>query len=189
GHLGAGQIVVDGRRHAHHRQTRARQRQRAGLRAVATDDDQPVDAPVRQVAEPLGPDGVLLELGEARAAQDGAAALQDVADVAGAQRIDLAFDQAGVAVANPENLPALRDAGSDHGPNGGVHAGGVAPAGQDGDLSVGHRRYSLYHGRSAADRATLAPCPRSPPEPPPPNRPPPRPTTSPRPDSSGWPTS
>ena len=83
----AGQVVVDRRSDADDLEAHLRQRQRAGLRAVAADDDQAVDPAGAQVARgrARGP-RLVLELGQPRAAQEGPAPLQDAAHVAGAER-------------------------------------------------------------------------------------------------------
>src|SRR6185369_7257247 len=134
----AGQVVVDGRRHPDHGEAHARQRQRARLRPVAADHDQAVDAPVLQVAQPLGAHLLVPELGHAAAAQERPAALEDAAHVARPQRLDGRLQQAGVAVADAEDLPALVEAGADHAADRGVHARGVPAAGEHGDAL--HRR-------------------------------------------------
>ena len=113
-----------------------------------------------QVGEAARPDRLVLELAQARAAQERAPALQDAADVARAQRFDQPGDQAGVAVADAENLPALGDAGASGGADGGVHPGCISAAGQDRDLPRGHAMRPTYsmgcHGRSAGEEAAAA---------------------------------
>ena len=54
------------------------------------------------------------------------------------ERLDLPLDQAGVAVADAEHLPALVEARAHDGADGRVHSGRVAAAGQDRDLPDGH---------------------------------------------------
>src|SRR5258708_3164636 len=67
------EIVVYRRRDAHDRQAHHRERERAGLAAVAADDQQAVDAVRREVREALLARRLLLERLEARAAEEGAA--------------------------------------------------------------------------------------------------------------------
>jgi hypothetical protein len=135
GHLGAEEVVVDGRGHADHGKAHLRKGVGARLRAVAADDDQRVHAPLPQLAHRLAAAGVRLELRAAGAAQHRAAALNDAAHVAGAHGREVAGDKAREAVANAQHVPTVLDPRAHHGANGGVHAGGIAPAGQNGDAS------------------------------------------------------
>ena len=76
---------------------------------------------------------LLAELLAARAAEEGAAALDDAAHVARAQRLDGVVDQALKAVADAEHLHAPVEGAARDGADGGVHARGVAAARQDCD--------------------------------------------------------
>src|SRR5207247_2537949 len=107
----------------------AGQRGRAGLRAVAADHHQAVDAAGGEVAQRRAAPGGLGELGAARAAEHGAAVLHDAADVARAQRLHGVGEEPGVAVAHAEHLRTPGECGARHGAHRGVHAGRGATAG------------------------------------------------------------
>ena len=134
-----------------------RQRQRAGLRAVAADDHQPVDAArARGCSRPRARTASSLNSGSRALPRNVPPRCQDAADVAGAERLDLPLDQAGVAVADAEHLPALVEAGADDGADGGVHAGRIAAAGQHSDLPGGHGGQSYSTGGCYAARRGLS---------------------------------
>src|SRR5215218_1629839 len=105
-----------------------------GQAAVAADHDQPVDAPLHEVVGGPAPALALAERHRAGGADHGAAAVQDVADVVPGHRADAVapVDQALVALVDGEDLRAVVERGPDHGPDGRVHARGVAAAGQHG---------------------------------------------------------
>ena len=109
--LGARQIVVDRRRDADDLEAHLRQRQRPGLRAVAADDDQAVDAARRAgCARPRARTASSLN-SRSRALPRNVPPRPRMPPTSRApERLDRALDQAGVAVAHAEDLPALVDA-------------------------------------------------------------------------------
>src|SRR5690606_19313762 len=93
-------IVIDGGGHADDRKPAAGERVRAGLAAVSADDDQGIAAGGFEPIERGALAVLRAELFRAGTAQDGAAALHGFADVAAAERLKLAGDQARVTVAH-----------------------------------------------------------------------------------------
>src|SRR5437016_1210231 len=79
---GAIEIVVDGRGDADHRKAELAEQLRAGLRAVAADHDEALDAALREVAQRLRAAALLAKLLAARAAEESTADLDDAADLA-----------------------------------------------------------------------------------------------------------
>jgi len=137
--VGAVEVVVDGGGDAHHREPLARERARAGLRPVAADHDQRVDAARGEVGECPRPPLDFPELGAARAAEDRAAVLDDAPDVARGQALQGARHQPGEAVAHAEHFPALGQRGAGHRAHRRIHSGSVAAARQDCDFfQAGH---------------------------------------------------
>ena len=63
--------------------------------------------------------------------EDGAAELDDVAYVLGAERFDFAVQEPSVAVIDALDLETVVKCGACHRPDGGVHAGGIASGRQD----------------------------------------------------------
>jgi hypothetical protein len=114
-----------------HREAFARERRRAGLRAVAADDDQRVDAARGEIRERPRASVGFPELGAARAAEDRAAVLDDPADVARGQALHGARYQPGEAVAHAEHFPALGQRGAGHRAHRRVHSGSITAARQD----------------------------------------------------------
>jgi hypothetical protein len=139
GEVGADEVVVDGGRDAHDGEAELVQRRGAALAAVAADDDEAVDAAGLEVQQRLVLHLARLELGAARAAEDGARALDDAADVAQAEGDDVVGDEARVAALDAEGLDAAVDRGAGDGADGRVHAGGVTAAREDSDLLHRHR--------------------------------------------------
>ena len=161
GDIGSEQVVVDGGGHSDHRETHRVERLRAGLRAVAPDGHQSLDARPAHTFNGPGATFGVLELGAAGAAEDGAAQLHDSAHVARAQRLKISRDQAGVAALNPHHFPAALERGPGHGPDGCVHPGRVAAAGQHRNSL--HTHFMIYEGphvtRLVCSRAgTFAPA-------------------------------
>jgi hypothetical protein len=67
--------------------------------------------------------------------------LDDVRDRAAGELGEVALDESLVAAPDAGDGDALGERGTDHGADGGVHAGGVAAAGQDSDaFNPGNRR-------------------------------------------------
>ena len=88
------------------------------------------------------------EFGTSRAAEHGAALLDDAADIACVERSERAGDKAGVAPPYPEHLPTFAQARTNHGPNRRVHPWRIAPARQH---CYAHRMYwqsTEYQARS-----------------------------------------
>jgi len=106
-----------------------------GQAAVAADHDQPVDVPLDQVVGGAAPALALAERHRAGGAEHRPAAVQDAADVVPGHRADAvaAVDQALPALVDGEDVRATVDGGADHGPDGRVHARGVAATGQHGE--------------------------------------------------------
>src|SRR5579862_3034806 len=128
--IGAVDVVVDGCRDADHRETELLQRRRAAHGAVAADRDQRFYALRLESAQ-----GLLLHLdpGEfrkARRLQDGAAALDDAADVARAEFRDLPSREALVSAPDPEGAHAQRERGAHHRAHRGIHSRRIAARGQ-----------------------------------------------------------
>ncbi len=130
------------------------ERQRPRLGPVAADHHQPVDPAGVELRQAAGAHRLVLELRQPRAPQEGAAALQDVAHVAGAQHVHLPITKTRVSVADTEDFPAFGDPGADDSADGGVHPGRVPTAGQNGDLSRTHRGEPYTTGTPPP-----APCP------------------------------
>ena len=133
GVVGADDVVVDGAGDTHHGNAELGQVLRAAECAVAADGHQAV-----QTDELAGGVGLLLpllgaELVTAGGVQNGAAAVDDAADAGVVHLDDVAGDQALIAAADAHALDAPGVGAADHGADAGVHAGGVAAAGQHAD--------------------------------------------------------
>ncbi len=111
----------------------------AGEAAVATDDDDPVDALQQQVLRRLEPPGPLPELHAAERPDRRSTLVEDAADVLPGEPADpvAAVDHALVALVDREHLGAAADGGADDGAYRGVHALGVTSAGEDADTEGG----------------------------------------------------
>ena len=133
GVVGAGNIVVDGAGQADHRDAAVCQLTGAAVRTVAADDHQRVNAQLTA----LGCAFILalfgLELKAACGVEDGAAGRDDVRDTAQVHFEALAVQQTVIAALDADHAEALVQAGTDHGTDSCVHAGGVAAAGENTD--------------------------------------------------------
>lgn len=134
GKIRAADIVVDGAGHADDVDVLLfGQGQGAAIRAVAADHHQPFDLVLSEhLCGHFAAFGIK-ELLAARRPQHGAAAVDDPADIARSKRRDVAVDKPAIARSNAVNLNAMVGRRSHHGPDGCVHAGRVAPAGQNTD--------------------------------------------------------
>ena len=158
GHVGADHVVVDGAHQPGDHQRRVslgggfidfpglnqlRQQFRplltkqigAGQAAVAADDHQPIDATLEQIASGASATLPLTECRAAGGADDGTAPMQDAADIVPRQRADAiaTVHHALIAFENGVDGGALMQRGADHRAYRGVHALGIAAAGQDAD--------------------------------------------------------
>ena len=133
GVVGAAHIVVDGGGDAHHRHAEARQLQRAAEGPVAADGDDAVET--QHLAGVDRPEPALLrkEVIAARGEKDRPAAGEDVTHAFTGEGDKVAVDKALPAAANADALNAVGKRRSGDGTHGGVHAGGVAAAGQYAD--------------------------------------------------------
>ena len=107
----------------------------AGERAVTADGDTGVDVVAAQV---LG--GLHAALGRhethgAGGAQHGAAALDDVGDVAAFEAAEMPVDHPLVAPLDPVDVKLVPGGGPHDGAQGGVHAGGVTSGGKNGNAT------------------------------------------------------
>ncbi len=136
GGLDAGDVVVDGRRDADDREAvTLGQDPGPGERAVAADDDEPVDAAGAEVgqggllavlgAEPVGPGRL----------EDGPAEADDVGDGAVFEGDEVAVHEPLVAAQDALDQEPLGHGRADDGPDRGVDAGAIP--GQNGDLGHG----------------------------------------------------
>jgi hypothetical protein len=118
----------------------------AGEAAVAADHDEPVDAPVDQVAD--GPAAAVAgaEVRRPGGADEGAAALQDAADIGGLEAADevAALDEALVALEHGVHVDPVVQRGADDRADGRVHPTGITAAGEHRD--AGGRRRPVTHG-------------------------------------------
>ena len=127
GHLGGGQVVVDGLGHPDHGQALGGQPRRDAERVLAADRHQGVDAVVGQ----RGPDGVgppvdLVGVGPRRA-EDRAAPREGAAERLDAEVDDLVLDRAAPPVTDADHLVAVDLlALADHRPHHRVEPGAVA---------------------------------------------------------------
>ena len=105
----------------------------AAVRTVAANDHQRVDAQLTA----LGCAFILalfgLELKAACGVKDGAAGRDDVRDTAQVHFEALAVQQTVIAALDADHAEALVQAGTDHGTDSCVHAGGIAAAGENTD--------------------------------------------------------
>ena len=137
--MGAADVVVDGGGNAGHLETVPRLRrpagegQRAAEGAVAADGHNGVQP--QQLAGGQGP--VLArhsaEFIAAGSIQEGAALVDDMADAGGVHADKITADEPVPPAANADAVDAAGQSGAHYGPNGGIHAGGVAAAGQNAD--------------------------------------------------------
>jgi len=91
---------------SHDREPHLRERVRSGLRAVAADHNQAIDAALLKLVERLLSRCFVFEFRAARASEHRAAALDDTADIARAQGYEIAGDQSRKAVTDAEDFPA-----------------------------------------------------------------------------------
>ena len=142
GVLGAAHVVVDGGGDAHHPDALVGQLQSAAEGTVAPDGHDPVDTQVF-----AHPGGLLHALGSAElvaagGVKDGAALTADTAHVPVLEFEYVAVDQSGVAPPDTNAGDVGRSGGPYDGADGGIHARGVAAAGENADpLCSCH----LYH--------------------------------------------
>ena len=131
-----GQVVVDGSRQADDVDAALALHQvRPAVGAVAAADHQALDAVRAQVLVTfLADGGIGGEFRQAGRAQHRAAAVDDVADIARQELLDLVLHQAQVPVADAEDLHVKVQRRAHHRADGRVHAGRVAAGGQNRDL-------------------------------------------------------
>jgi hypothetical protein len=134
GVVGGAEVVVDRLRDADDVEASGGQLGRDAEGVLAADRDQRVDAGLLEVLpDLLDPVVDLHDVGPA-AAEDGASAREDAPGLLHAERHREPLERALPAVAEAEELvPVHLHALPDHGPDDGVQAGAVAPAGQDTD--------------------------------------------------------
>jgi len=136
---GTADVVVDGGRDARHLELIARLRrpagegQRAPEGAVAADGHDSVQPQQAAGGQGLVLTGDVAELLAAGGVEDGAALVDDVADAGGVHADEVAVDQSVPAAADAHAVDPPAQGGAHHGPHSGVHARGVAAAGQDAD--------------------------------------------------------
>jgi hypothetical protein len=128
--VGADQVVVDRGGDADHRQAQAVQCAGTGLRAVAADHHQALDAVGLHARQRLSLASFRLQFDAACRAQHRAATFHDAADVARAEHGEVAGDQAGVAVAHTQHLVAACHAHAHHGADRCIHARRVTATGE-----------------------------------------------------------
>ena len=133
GVVGAGNIVVDGAGQADHRDAAVCQLTGAAVRTVAADDHQRVNAQLTALGCALILALFGLELKAACGVEDGAAGRDDVRNTAQVHFEALAVQQTVIAALDADHAEALVQAGTDHGTDSCVHAGGVAAAGENTD--------------------------------------------------------
>src|SRR5258707_14374990 len=81
-YIGPAEIVVDSRRDPYHRKTGGRQSGDSGLRSVSTDYDEPLDSRLLQIILTFSNASLRFEVGTTGTAKDGAALLNNSADIA-----------------------------------------------------------------------------------------------------------
>ena len=126
----ASQRLGHGRSHADHAEALGFERRRAGLRAVAADDDQRRNIPRAQLVESFALASGHLELVAATRAEHRAALVDDAANVTRAQWDEIAGDETCVTATDAEHLESARHARTYDRSRCRVHSGRVAPAGQ-----------------------------------------------------------
>ena len=130
GVIGAGDVIVNGARHANGENALAGQVPRAAEGAVTADDNYAVDAlfpaDSRCLFHALGS----IELRAAGSKQGRAAMLHNVGHAAHVHFLQVSIEQAVIAPHDAVNLHAKVQAGTDHCPHCRVHARSVAAAGQ-----------------------------------------------------------
>src|SRR5450759_24189 len=136
------QVVVDGLRDTYHVDALFEEIEPDGLAAVPAGDDQRIDAGPLDIekdpvgAVPVGDLPVSADLGAVEGVglvtrpQDGPSAREDARDVVLVQQPELVVDQPTEAVQHPHGLHAVVQGGPGHGPDDGVQARAIAPAGQ-----------------------------------------------------------
>ena len=145
GVLGAGDIVVDGAGQTDHRDAAVCQLAGTTVGTVAADDDQCINAQFAALGRALILTFLGLELQAAGRVKDRAAGLNDVGDTAQIHFKAFAVQQTIVAALNADHPIALVQTCTHHRTNCGIHAGGVAAAGQHTDRFdlLFHKRDSL----------------------------------------------
>jgi hypothetical protein len=117
---------------------------RAGERAVAADDDEPIHFVLTENLSRTVADLALMKLLAPRRAEHRAALAQDPGDIAWHQRHQRVVEEAAVTALDPDDVGARGSPDQGDGTNGRIHAGGVATTGQDRDA---------LHGSDATVRA------------------------------------
>ena len=100
-------------------------------RAIATDDDQRVDAQLPAAVGRLLLPLKRLEFKAARSVQHRAAAMDDLRNTADIHFLDITIDQAIITAINPHHLDAVIECCAGYRANRGIHSGGVTPTGQN----------------------------------------------------------
>ena len=133
GVIGAADVVVDGGRHAHHRDAQPGQRQRPAEGAVAADGHNAVQPQHLAGGDRAGAALFGHEILAAGGVEDGAAPGDDVAHAGGVQLNKIAVDKSLPAAADADALDSTGYRCAHHGANRRVHARGIAAAGQYAD--------------------------------------------------------
>ena len=140
GVAGTGDVVVDGAGNTYHGDAALRQTEQALEGTVAANTHQSVQP--QHFAGCNGPflSGGGLELLAAGGIEHGAAPAGQIAHALKSQLGKIPVDQPMIPTTDAHALDAHMGAGSGHRTDGGVHAGGVSPAGQNADSA-----YSFFH--------------------------------------------
>ena len=122
GHVGVGDVVIDGGRDADSRDASLPEGQSTFQGAFAADDDNPVDAQTLKIFHGQFLSGLAHHGLTAGAVEDGAAFLENPADGAGVHDHVLAVNEALVAFLDADNLHVFRQSLAYHGPDAGIHS-------------------------------------------------------------------
>ena len=142
GEVGAGQIVVDGLRNAHHFHSVGEKLLRHRERVIAANRDQGVATMFLEVLDAVLQAAFMLGRIGARGAQDGAAARQDATHRREVEFHGLVFQHPAPALHESHELVfVVKSALAHHRPNHRVQPGAIASAGQHSNL---HRLLLMY---------------------------------------------
>ena len=106
----------------------------AGLRSVAADHHDAIDAQLGEVAKRFGAAALVAEFGRSSGAEKRSADLNDAADVARTELLELAVNQALPTLAHAIDRHALIERTAGDRAYGRIHAGGVTTTRKDRDL-------------------------------------------------------
>ena len=133
GIFGAGDIQVNGSRHADGVDSQVRQLLRSGKGTVSSDDYQTVDAEFTAGSRRLLQTFLGAHLRAASCIQNGAAPLDGIGHILGGQINDFLIHQAIVAFEDSLHLDSSAESPAHRRTDRGIHTGSVAAAGQDAD--------------------------------------------------------